>query len=256
MELTALPLGAACGVAVQVALCALPLARPCCSGVGLYVRAPGAGARRFATVFGSSWPFFSRIAIIWATGFGYWNALPIIGFWRYGAVYAGELGFALALLRVGMQFAESLLSSQRGRLSAAWAAEPHHAWELFSQRCRMAHVVLVLGYGLFFVVLPFVPDWLRLRLLPGADLALFAVGYVAMLFPLHAALLLRCSGREVFFAYSLSMNLITPVLLLIIAMLGSPLYLAVGFALLHLIFLPRAGSILAHHRTAMRGEPS
>lgn len=254
-----------CGLAMGLGLFALPLASLASLLVGgslqvwalrgilpaalrHYAAGFVAGRALFIGVLTEIWPFFSRIAVTWSLGFLYWNALPLLTFASFGAEQAGRLGVSIALLRAGMQFTESFLGSQRGRLSALLTGDPHSALELFRNRNRLAHAALFTGYALFFAVKPFLPQWLQERMLPASEMALYAIGFCATLLPLNAAVFLRCTGREIFFRYSLAINLLLPALLFAAALTGMPFVMASAFTGLHLAFLPWAIAIWRRNR--------
>jgi hypothetical protein len=256
-----------CGLAAGLGLFALPLASLMALLVGgslqvwalrgilpaalrPYTDGLSAGCALFVKVIFEIWPFFSRIAVTWSFGFFYWNALPLLTFACFGAEQAGRRGVSIALLRAGMQFTESFLSSQRGRLSALLSSDPRSALALLRSRNRLAHATLFVGYALFFAVRPFLPPWLQERMLPTGEMAIYAIGFCATLFPLNAAVFLRCTGREIFFRYSLALNLLLPALLLTSTTTRIPLVMAFTFTALHIVFLPWAIAIWRRNRPA------
>jgi hypothetical protein len=245
LGLYALPISGACSTLILGMLLIWPMRRIIPASITRYTRSPRDGCVEFVQIFRDGWPFFSRIAVTWILGFFYWNTLSLVAFAAFGAVYAGQLGFSVALLRVGLQFTESFLASQRGRLSALLATSPRDAWVVFQSRGRIAHVVLVAGYLIFFAVYGILPEKLVGRMLPLDVMGIYAVAYLAMLYPLNAALFLRCTGREVFFWYSLTLNVALPAAILATAALDQPLGVAIVFAVVHIAFVPWARSLIS-----------
>lgn len=252
-HLYALPAAVGATVAVQAVLLGYPLRRVLGNLAADLFYAPRRRVYVCRDILLDCWPFFSRMAVTWTLGFFYWNSLPLLTFWSFGPVYAGQLGLSMNLLRAGLQFTESFLSSQRGRLSALLTQDPTQAWDLYQVRNRLAHGVLLVGYGVFFVALGFLPESLRGRLLPTGEMVGYAIAFLAMLYPLNSALLLRCTGREAFFSYSLAMNLILPVGLLAATSLDHPEVVAIIFTMVHLAFLPWARRLILAARLASGG---
>lgn len=164
------------------------------------------------------WPMLSKISLTWISGYFFWNSFNLIAFKFFPIEQAGKFSFTLALARAGYQLADSITSSQvtifsneisKGRVLSAKA--------VFEKYMYFSFVFLLLGYFFFIIVAYWGSVNMVTMKMLNLDEIIYIFIYFLLLLPIVSkANFSRCFKKEPFLYFSLTLNLLTPFIFLII----------------------------------------
>lgn len=113
-----------------------------------------------SSIFKELWPLLSRVSIVWAVGFLFWNGINLISFKIYDADFAGKVIFTIALARAGFGLAESFFSSQKTVISYKIAQNHIQQVQQYARKYQLiALFILVLGYSAFCILTQLWPSF-------------------------------------------------------------------------------------------------
>ncbi len=179
------------------------------------------------SIFKELWPLFSRVSIVWAVGFLFWNGFNLISFKIYDADFAGKVIFTIALARAGFGLAESLFSSQITVISYK-IAQGHiqHAQQYAKKYQLIALLILVLGYSAFCILTQLWPRFFLVQKTVDLEYTIS----IFLFFILNLILIVqndfvRCFKVEPFVLVSIFKGILVPLSFYIGNELGFKIYL-------------------------------
>ncbi|MBL0460969.1 MULTISPECIES: polysaccharide biosynthesis protein [Aeromonas] len=179
------------------------------------------------SIFKELWPLFSRVSIVWAVGFLFWNGFNLISFKIYDADFAGKVIFTIALARAGFGLAESLFSSQITVISYK-IAQGHiqHAQQYAKKYQLIALLILVLGYSAFCILTQLWPSFFLVQKTVDLEYTIS----IFLFFILNLILIVqndfvRCFKVEPFVLVSIFKGILVPLSFYIGNELGFKIYL-------------------------------
>lgn len=179
------------------------------------------------SIFKELWPLFSRVSIVWAVGFLFWNGFNLISFKIYDADFAGKVIFTIALARAGFGLAESLFSSQITVISYK-IAQGHiqHAQQYAKKYQLIALLILVLGYSAFCILTQLWPSFFLVQKTVDLEYTIS----IFLFFILNLVLIVqndfvRCFKVEPFVLVSIFKGILVPLSFYIGNELGFKIYL-------------------------------
>ncbi|WP_421309864.1 hypothetical protein [Aeromonas veronii] len=179
------------------------------------------------SIFKELWPLFSRVSIVWAVGFLFWNGFNLISFKIYDADFAGKVIFTIALARAGFGLAESLFSSQITVISYK-IAQGHiqHAQQYAKKYQLIALLILVLGYSAFCILTQLWPSFFLVQKTVNLEYTIS----IFLFFILNLILIVqndfvRCFKVEPFVLVSIFKGILVPLSFYIGNELGFKFYL-------------------------------
>ncbi|MFM5179515.1 hypothetical protein ACEUAY_07910 [Aeromonas veronii] len=160
---------------------------------------------KVSDVFKELWPLLSRVSIVWAVGFLFWNGFNLIAFKIYTADYAGKVIFTIALARAGFGLADSFFSSQITVLSYK-ISQGHikQAQEYAHKYQVMALLILMSGYGAFCILKGILPDFFLFQKTVSIDYCIsIFLFFISVLFLVTQNNFIRCFKVEPFVLVSI-----------------------------------------------------
>ncbi|MCD9539151.1 hypothetical protein [Photobacterium carnosum] len=165
-------------------------------------------------IFSDVFPLLSKVSIVWALGFIFWNSFNFISFSLLNIDDAGKIIFAIALAKAGFGISESLTQGQSTIFSNLIGNKKEvEARVIFKKYFKVSIIVLLIGYISFFIFWNIFPDFYIFNKLPNKLI-------VSQIFLFHFILLymiiinnfIRCYKIEPFIKQSISMSVFLPVI--------------------------------------------
>lgn len=152
------------------------------------------------TVFYGVFPYLSRVSIVWACSFFYWNAFGLVSIPLYGAEVAGKLLLAVGLAKAGFDVSKSIVQGQVTLYANMISKnKTFQAKKEFKKYAIISFSILILGYGLFFVVWHWFPDFYVFNKIPSKSIVIqLFMYYVILLIQTNCNNFVRCYKIEPF----------------------------------------------------------
>ncbi|MEF1200561.1 hypothetical protein QTO12_08390 [Vibrio owensii] len=160
------------------------------------------------------WPLLSRVSIVWAGGFLFWNSFNLVIFGTLDAAVAGCIIFAFTLAKVGFGVAESMTQGQMTMFSNLITNNKQdEAYCIFNKYLRFSMLVILFGYMTFFAVWFIFPYLFIFDKMPSNIIMIqCCVYFFILLFKTLKNNYVRCYKVEPFVKTALFESVISPLL--------------------------------------------
>lgn len=183
-------------------------------------------------------PYFSKISLTWILGYFYWNGLNLVAFKYGGAVFAGQVGFTLAIVKAIGSVSESFVITKRGLFAKLIGEQKaDEARRLFEKANFITLILFCCGVLIIAAGYRYAPLNIIEKIFDFYNTILFALGYLCIVLITNMALFVRCHHVEPFVIFSATQTLALVAGAYVILVYLSPKYLAIYYALIHLFYL-------------------
>lgn len=167
----------------------------------------------FKSIFNKIWPMLSKISITWILGYFFWNSFNLISIQDLPLVLAGKFALTLSLALAGYNIVSVIVNSQTTIFSSHISSgELKKALTIFKKLNLMSIGILILGYGVYFVVELLIPEFYIFNKTLSSEYTFYIFVYCLLLLPVtNQANFSRCFKKEPYFYLSLCSNLTVPI---------------------------------------------
>ncbi|GKX63863.1 hypothetical protein SOASR032_24320 [Pragia fontium] len=183
--------------------------------------------------------FQLKLALVWATGYFYWNSYNLIFFKLVSPVYAGVFGMTFALFNAFSVIAQNIVLVNRAKISNAITSNGiDNALRSFKCLQYVSIVVFLICITFLFLLKFILPHFFIFnRILETNSMILLSIMFFCTTAICNYATFTRCFGIEALFKLSIIMNVIIPVITLLYTKFIGLDGLLIYIALAHVIFL-------------------
>lgn len=164
------------------------------------------------SIFKELWPLLSRVSIVWAVGFLFWNGFNLISFKIYDADFAGKVIFTIALARAGFGLAETFFSSQITVISYKIAQGHIQQAQQYAKKYQLiALLILVLGYSAFCILTQLWPSFFLVAKIVDLEYSIsIFIFFITVLCLVTQNNFIRCFKTEPFVWVSIFQGIMVP----------------------------------------------
>ncbi|EFE9206406.1 MULTISPECIES: hypothetical protein [Enterobacteriaceae] len=164
------------------------------------------------SIFKELWPLLSRVSIVWAVGFLFWNGFNLISFKIYDADFAGKVIFTIALARAGFGLAESFFSAQITVISYKISQGHIQQAQQYAKKYQLiALLILVLGYTAFCILTPLWPSFFLVQKTVDLEYSIsIFLFFITVLWLVTQNNFIRCFKAEPFVWISIFQGIMVP----------------------------------------------
>lgn len=163
-------------------------------------------------IFKELLPLLSRVSVVWAVGFLFWNGFNLIAFKIYNVDYAGKVIFTIALARAGFGLADSFFSSQITVISYKISQGCVKQAQVYARRYQIiALSVLVVGYSVFCILRNIMPNFFLFQKIVSLDYCVsIFLFFISVLYLVTQNNFIRCFKVEPFVWVSVCQGVAVP----------------------------------------------
>ncbi|WP_143564507.1 hypothetical protein [Shewanella xiamenensis] len=167
----------------------------------------------FKSIFDLIWPMLSKLSITWVLGYFFWNSFNLVSIKELPLELAGKFALTLSFALAGYNIVSVVVNSQTTIFSAYISSgELKKALVIFNRSNFISIVILISGYGLYFLLSIFTPDFYIFNKTLSLEYTLYIFVYFLLLLPVtNQANFARCLKKEPYFYLSLCSNLTVPI---------------------------------------------